>query len=218
MRKVIILGNGGHSLGIQEALLNLGYTEDELGIVDPEEGTSPLGIRRIGGDEDLPRLRSEGWETAVIGVGSVTGTRLRRRLAQKLKDVGIALMPLADPAARISRSARMGEGAYAAKGALIQPACEIGEMAIINTGAVVEHSCTVGAFSHVSSGAVLLGDVSVGEDTLIGGGSVVRQGIRIGSRCVIGAGSVVVQDIPDGKIAYGNPCRIRGETNDTDYR
>ena len=32
--------------------------------------------------------------------------------------------------------------------------------------------------------------------------------MTIGSNVVIGAGSVVTKDIPDGVLAYGNPCRV----------
>ena len=217
MRKVIILGNGGHSLCVQEALLANGYKTEELGLVDPEEGDSPLGIRRIGGDDDLPGLACAGWKQAVVGVGSVNNTRLRHRLAEKIAEAGIELISIIDPEAKISRFSNVMSGAYIAKGSLVQPGCTIREMAIINTGAVVEHNCIIGPYSHISSGAVLLGNVSVEADTLIGASSVVRQGVKIGSRCIIGAGSVVVKDLPDHVIAYGNPCRIRGETDDTDY-
>jgi len=221
LERILILGDGGHSLGIQESLLNLGYEKDWLGIVDPSEiNTSLFGIRRIGRDEDLPKLAAEGWRRAVIGVGSVEDTGLRHRLADKLKDAGIELMTVIEPSASISRTVRTERGAYIARGALIQPDTAIGEMAIVNTGAVIEHNCSIGAYSHISSGAVLAGNVIVGDDTFIGAGSAIRQGIRIGNRCVIGAGSVVVKDIPEGCTAYGNPCRIRkgDKGNDPDHR
>ena len=32
--------------------------------------------------------------------------------------------------------------------------------------------------------------------------------VKIGSNVVIGAGSVVTRDIPDGVVAYGNPCKV----------
>ena len=51
----------------------------------------------------------------------------------------------------------------------------------------------------------------MGEGTWIGIGSCVIQGITIGGNSVIGAGSVVVKDIPDGVVAYGNPCKVARE-------
>lgn len=32
-------------------------------------------------------------------------------------------------------------------------------------------------------------------------------GVHIGNNVVIGAGSVVTKDIPDGYLAFGNPCK-----------
>jgi acetyltransferase-like isoleucine patch superfamily enzyme len=32
--------------------------------------------------------------------------------------------------------------------------------------------------------------------------------VTIGKHTLIGAGSVVTKDIPDGVIAYGNPCKV----------
>ena len=37
---------------------------------------------------------------------------------------------------------------------------------------------------------------------------MVIQGIHIGSNTTVGAGSVVVKDVPDGVVAYGNPCKV----------
>ncbi len=208
--KILILGDGGHSLGIQETLLDLGYHREQLGIVDiADHPASIFDIRVIGRDEDLSILAEDGWRQAVIGTGSVESTALRHRLAEKLQKAGIELVTVVDPGARVSRLARIGCGAYIARGAMVQPDSDIGEMAIINTGAVVEHNCRIGSYGHISSGAVLAGNVTVGADTFIGAGSVVRHGICIGNRCVIGAGSTVVRDIPDDCVAYGNPCRIR---------
>ena len=59
-------------------------------------------------------------------------------------------------------------------------------------------------------------DVYIGANTWIGAGTVVVPGVRIGENVVIGAGSVVTKDIPDGVVAYGNPCRVVREVSDRD--
>ena len=50
--------------------------------------------------------------------------------------------------------------------------------------------------------------ITVGDNVWIGGGVRVMPGVTIGSNSVIGAGSVVTKDIPDGVLAFGNPCRV----------
>lgn len=49
--------------------------------------------------------------------------------------------------------------------------------------------------------------VHIGADVWVGAGALILPGVHIGARAVIGAGSVVTKDIPEGVLAYGNPCR-----------
>ncbi len=51
--------------------------------------------------------------------------------------------------------------------------------------------------------------IHVGSDVWFGGNCVVLPGVTIGSNVVIGAGSLVNHDIPDGVVAFGNPCKVR---------
>ena len=50
--------------------------------------------------------------------------------------------------------------------------------------------------------------VTIGDKVWIGGNSVIFPGVTIGSGTTIGAGSVVTRSIPEGVLAYGNPCRV----------
>lgn len=50
--------------------------------------------------------------------------------------------------------------------------------------------------------------INIGNDVWIGAGVSVLPGVSIGNGCVIGAGSLVTRDIPDGCLAYGNPCKV----------
>jgi len=51
----------------------------------------------------------------------------------------------------------------------------------------------------------------------IGANVVILPGVIIGERSVIGAGSVVTKDIPPGTIAYGNPAKIIGKTDEESH-
>jgi acetyltransferase-like isoleucine patch superfamily enzyme len=52
------------------------------------------------------------------------------------------------------------------------------------------------------------GDIVVGDNVWIGAGAILLPGVTIGVNSIVGAGSVVTQDIPDNKIAVGNPARV----------
>ena len=59
-----------------------------------------------------------------------------------------------------------------------------------------------------NAGLEIAKPIRVGSHVWFGGGVKVLPGVTIGSNVVIGAGSVVTKDIPDGVLAYGNPCRV----------
>jgi acetyltransferase-like isoleucine patch superfamily enzyme len=53
-----------------------------------------------------------------------------------------------------------------------------------------------------------IGRVRIGTNSVIGAFSIIRSGVSIGCQVTTGLGSVVVKDIPDGRIAIGNPARV----------
>ncbi|MBU3675784.1 MAG: hypothetical protein FGM54_01180 [Chitinophagaceae bacterium] len=85
---------------------------------------------------------------------------------------------------------------------------KIGFGVTIKRSASVGHHANLGDFVNINPGAVLSGYVTVGSGTEIGTGVTVSNNIHIGQNCLIGVGSVVTRDIPDGVIAYGNPCKV----------
>ena len=50
--------------------------------------------------------------------------------------------------------------------------------------------------------------IKIGNDVWIASNVTICGGVSIGNRSVIGAGSVVTKDIPEGVLAWGNPCKV----------
>lgn len=206
-RKLLLIGGGGHCFSVLDSVL-ASKRFMQIGIVERDgiEGFSDAPI--VGHDEDLTELHEKGWNCAFITIGSVGDTSSRHRLFNLIRKLGFAVPCIVDPSAMIANNAKIGEGVYVGKNAVINSMAVIENCAIINSSSVVEHNCYIGEFSHVSSGAILCGNVTVGNDAHIGAGSVVRQQLIIGKNSMIGIGSVVTKNIPDGVIAYGNPCKV----------
>ena len=192
MKKLVLLGAGGHCESILDSLLLTCEFEDIV-LVDTADklGKSIRCCPVVGTDEDLGRLHQQGYNYAFVSAGSVKSTSLRRSLLEKVIRNGYQLVNILDPSARLASSVHMGKGIFVGKNAVINANAVIEDMAIINTGAIVEHGCLVGKFSHISVGAVLCGNVQVGQDCLIGANATVLQGREILSGSIIGAGEVV---------------------------
>ena len=91
---------------------------------------------------------------------------------------------------------------------MVSTKCKIGFGVTVKRSSSVGHHANIGDFVSVNPGAVISGNVSIGEGTAIGSGATIIHNINIGKRSIVGAGSVVTKDIPDGVVAYGNPCKV----------
>jgi carbonic anhydrase/acetyltransferase-like protein (isoleucine patch superfamily) len=74
----------------------------------------------------------------------------------------------------------------------------------IGPGATVAHLC-------------LIHGADVGEEALVGNSSTLLDGARIGVRAMIAAGALVTPgtQIPDGMLAMGAPCKVKGPLEGT---
>lgn len=204
MKKIVLVGGGGHCKSVLDALLR-GKEYDDIVITDPsiEPGTRVLGCRVVGNDDLIPKLREDGFDHAFVTLGSIQDTRIRRKLAGMIEAIGFEIPIIADPSAQISSYCAIGRGTFIGKNAVINADVSVGEHCIINTGAIVEHECSIGDFCHVSVGAILCGNVSVGHDSFIGAGATVIQGKHIGNSVIVGANSTVLTDVSDAMKAAG---------------
>ncbi|MCB5187695.1 sugar O-acetyltransferase [Methylobacillus caricis] len=57
--------------------------------------------------------------------------------------------------------------------------------------------------------------IRIGSNVWIGANAIILPNVEIGNNVIIGAGSVVTRDIPDCKVAVGNPARVIKENKVT---
>jgi sugar O-acyltransferase (sialic acid O-acetyltransferase NeuD family) len=171
--KCLLIGAGGHAKAIVEALNDRG--SQIAGYVDPI-ASKWLGAPRL--DEECgPSSIS----AVVLGIGGVDPDGLVQRytLLQSYIQRGFSAITVIHPAAFVSASATICQGAVILAGAIVQPNAKIGAGCIVNSGAIVEHDSCVDIGSHVAPGAVVLGNCTVGCFTMIGAGAVILPGASV---------------------------------------
>ena len=208
MKKVILLGSGGHAKSVIDTMRLAGKYSPHC-ILDLKEqiGKEVLGVPVTGSDADLSTYYRQGIRLCFIALGS-TGKPARRIVLWKLAlEAGFEFPNIIHPSAVVSPYAVIGRGVYIGPAAIINAGVLIGDGCIINSGAIIEHDCNIGGFVHVAPGAVLSGGVTVGDNAHVGTGCAVMHCVRIGTDSIIGAGSVVIKNIPSRKVCVGNPAK-----------
>lgn len=64
------------------------------------------------------------------------------------------------------------------------------------------------ASTFIFFGKTRAANVTIGNNVFVGAGTIILPGVHVGNRVIIGAGSIVTKDIPDNKVAAGNPARV----------
>lgn len=199
IKPVIIMGAGGHSKVLIEALQLAG--REIIGLVAPNVsvGSECFGVKVIGDDKALS-LYPPGDIELVNGLGALPDLDTRWELASRIRKKGFVFSQVIHPAAIISKNSEFATGVQAMAGVVVQPGTMVGEDTILNTGVLVDHDCIIGAACHLAPGVILSGNVTIGPHTHIGTGTAIIQGITIGENSVVGAGSVIYRDVPDDSL------------------
>ena len=119
-----------------------------------------------------------------------------------------AINTLIHPSAYVASSSMLGAGNVIEPHVIISSRAETGFCVTIKRGSSVGHHAFIGDYVEVNPGVIIASGVYVGQSCIIGSGTVIREGLTIGKNSKIGMGSVVTRDIPEGVVAFGNPCRV----------
>ena len=196
MATINLFGASGHAKVVMDIIQAMGHKTGDLFDDAPHcEYIHGIPVHNASGIDITGPM--------IISIGS---DRARKSVSERYD---VEYFTAIHPNTTISPSAEIDRGSVVMPGAIINADARIGRHCIINTKASIDHDCRIDDFVHIAPGATLSGNVRVGECSWIGVGACVKQGIRIGRNCIIGAGAVVVEDIPDGAVAYGNPCRVK---------
>lgn len=202
----IIIGDGAHARYMLDTIGRSGvFRVAGCTSATRERGDTVAGMTVLGSDDDLPALFASGFRLAFIGIGSSRETTRsnegRRRVYERLKEIGFFLPVIVDPHASLSPSAKVDEGSVVGARTVVSAYAEIGRNCLINVGAIVCHDCIIEDHVHVTPGAVLAGGVFVGAGSTIGMAASVLDGTRIGRNCLVPNGYRVIKNLPDGTVA-----------------
>lgn len=202
MKTLAIFGASGHGKVVADAAECSGWSH--IHFFDDSKIEPHKHWKLAGNFEELCREASS-YDGIIVAIGD---NSIRHQKMMQLEKCNSTFATVMHPSAVISRYTEIGNGTVILAGAVINSDVRIGCGVIINTGATVDHDCEVSDYAHVSPGAHLAGGVHIGFRTWVGIGACIKQSVSIGNDTIVGAGAVVLKDIPNDKIAIGNPARL----------
>jgi sugar O-acyltransferase (sialic acid O-acetyltransferase NeuD family) len=197
LKKIIIIGAGGHSKVIADIVLK--NRMELLGFLDDNIVGNILGYKILGKVKDIVNFSNEA--AFIVGIGN---NYIRKEITETYD---VQWYTAIHPSACIGEYVSIDEGTVIMANATINTGTSIGKHCIINTGAIIEHDNILEDYVHISPGTCLGGTVKVGKYSHIGIGAVVKNNINIIENCIVGAGAVVVKDIIEKGVYIGRPAK-----------
>lgn len=201
MRKLLIIGAGGHGAVIANIAQEMGEFE-KIAFLDDGEKTECLGFPVIAKSNAVKHYANEYEFFVAIG-----NCATRKKVTEDIQSLGGKLATLIHPQAVIAKGVVIGEGTVVMAGTVIEPRTRVGKGCIVNTSSSLNHDVTLGEFVHVAVGAHVAGTVRIGDLCWVGIGATVKNNVDICAEAFIGAGAVVVKDITKKGTYVGVPAR-----------
>ncbi|MDM5357325.1 acetyltransferase [Peribacillus sp. ACCC06369] len=205
MKKIVIIGAGGHSKVVQDIIEATGEYRLMAILDDQYEVLKKKGNIYLGPILCFKSLFIHFECKVIIAIGR---NDLRLKIVNKLNLDVMDYETVIHPTAVVGENVSIGKGTVIMPNVVLNADARVGNHVIVNTSSVIEHDTQLNDFIHIAPSATLTGAVMIGTGTLIGAGSTVIPNITIGVWCTIGAGSTVIKDIPHASTAVGSPARI----------
>ena len=217
MRRLLIIGGGGHAKVVADLALTLNLW-DSLLFLDDKYPTlkQVLNFPILGSCDDLEKVIAEYNITEVfVAIGNNFN---RLKWLKQCTILGLTIVNLIHPSAIVSTFTQLGKGILIMPLSIINCSAKIEDGCIINSAAVIEHDCLLQKAVHISPNAALAGEVEVGSMSWIGMGANVREQVIIGENVIVGAGSVVIQDIRSNQVVCGVPAAFIKENKILEWK
>lgn len=188
MKRLLIVGAGGHGRSVAEAVLVAGQYK-LVGFVDD----AAPDLRQVwewpvfGSTAYLTSYRQHA-DAAIVCIGN---NRLREELHNRLCAAGFDMATVVHPSANVSARAVIGVGSAVLAGAIVGTEAELGAGVIVNAAAVVDHHCRVEDFGHLGVSAAMAGGSVLGRGAWMQAGSVLGYGVSVEAGTVLEPGKAL---------------------------
>lgn len=201
MKKVIIIGAGGHAAELRDYINhhNNARPADRLevvGFIDDDENN----YKHYEFPEPyLGSIKEHPIDKDVFYLMGIANLNYRKPLIEEFETAGAKFTGLIHPTAIISPTCEIGEGTVVSHNASVGAKAKLGRFNMLNSRCTIGHDTQMGDFNFISPQVAISGNTKIGENNLIGTNSCTIPGMTIGNNNKIAAGMVIYKTVGDGE-------------------
>lgn len=208
-KKIGIIGFGSVGKQLYNALLECGFTEEQIYIFADDNETVRKNRNFRFNDFKLDEFRGLHFIPAL----GYLSKELKYSILDYLTANSYNIFSFVHPTAFVSKTAVIGKGVF------IYPMCNIDQGAVIEDGciiansSVVAHDTVVGKCCYLGAMVCLSGFVQVEELCFIGSTASVSNNVTIGRNSTIATGTCLTKSIGQKSFVIGNPFQHKKNLN-----
>jgi acetyltransferase EpsM len=207
MKKVIIVGAGGHAAELVDYLVLMNQSSgsatiqewDVVGLIDDTENNYHAY------DYNFPYLgtiKDHEVENDISYIMGIANMKYRRNIIAELIQKEAQFMTLIHPTALISPSAVIGKGCVISHNVSIGPKAILGDFNLINSRCTIGHDSKIGNYNFLSPQVVTGGFSELVDENFLGTNAVVLPAITIGNSNIIAAGMIVDKKLTNNATVF----------------
>lgn len=206
MKKLVVIGAGGHCRSVLSAAQSMQLWEDfkiiDLNFTNQKEkiiGYKVYPIEKV--NEYIKRKLD-----FFIAIGD---NKIRKSTYRFFNQNGCSFVNIIHPNSHIDKNSIIGKGNFIGQFSNIGACARLGNFNIVNNYGNVEHEVIMGDFNHLAPSSTICGRSKLEDNIFVGSNAVIIEKLSIAKNTIIGAGSVVLKSVdqPNKKLV-GVPARI----------
>ena len=185
MRKIILIGAGGHAKACVEVINS--QKKFKISLLVDKVYENKEKIKTILELDFLANYKLSK-KNILICVGQLKSGKLRKKIFEFYKNKGCIFPIIKSKSSYVSKNSRIDEGTIIMHKAFVNSNTSIGKNCIINSGAIIEHDVIIGNNVHIAPGAIILGGCNIKENSFIGSGTILKQNSIINKETILPSG------------------------------
>ena len=209
MKKIIIIGTGGHSKVVSDEIEKLKKFRI-IGFIDKKKniGSKPIAFTEakvIGRLNNLKKLYKKNYYL-FIAIGD---NYVRKKVYNDIQKLNLSekWATIMSKDSVISKNAKILNGTLIISGSIINANTYVGNHCIISTGCKIDHDNYFDDFSSCGPNVTTGGNVTINTLSYIGISSTIKHKIKIFSNTIIGAKSYVNKNCKSNNVYFGTPAK-----------